>query len=259
MDVAYPVGVKRPSPDQLAWSLRALHQHFPVDRVFLAGKKPHWVNDIPVHLPTGQKSTKFWNIGENLLAVLDSDISEEFLWMNDDIFLLTDFDEDIPLFARDSRFDMFCAKLEKIAHRQPRPSAFRAYVRGIVSQKEILKAWGINVANQINVDTHTPLRVRKSELAEVVARVRREFPNHPHGMFRSLYGATRGPVPIRDPKIMKTKRAIPEDWLMVSTNDRTWAKGLVGEELRQRFTDPSPFEIPELVEAMIKKGEEEAA
>ena len=255
MDVAYPVGVKRETPDQLAWSIRSVVAHFPVDRVFLAGHLPGWASSEVVHLPTKQDSTKFVNIGRNLEATLASDISDRFLWMNDDFFFLQDFGEDIPLYSRDQRFDYFCAKLERnvggssraTRPRRPRSPNLRGYINGMISQKEMLRKMGINTSEPINTDAHIPIPIEKKRLIRVLSEVKATFPQHDIGHFRALYGnwppQMEGITPLRDPKIMTTKKGIPEDGRpFVSTNGRSW-NGPLGEALREMFSKPTRFEL----------------
>lgn len=246
MDVAYPVGAKRETPDQLAWSIRSIVRHFPVDRIFLAGHLPSWASDEVIHLPVTQNSTKFVNIGANLEAVLESDISSRFLWMNDDFFFLRDFGEDIPLYSREGRYDLFCSKLTRnigrtSSTRRPRSSNLRGYINGMVGQKDILKMWGVDVAQQVNTDAHIPIPIDKARMRKVVERLKADHPGHQIGHFRALYGAELGPTPLRDPKIMTAKKNVPQDRPFVSTSSRSW-QGLVGQDLREMFDEPTKYE-----------------
>jgi hypothetical protein len=203
-------------------------------------------------LPTKQDSTKFVNIGRNLQAVLDSDISDRFLWMNDDFFFLTDYGEDIPLYARTQRYDHFCAKLQRNigprAHRprQPRSPNLRGYINGMVDQMKFLHAAGVDVSAPINTDAHIPIPIDKARLKQVLVEVREKHPTHPVGHFRALYGnwppQMIGIETLNDPKLMGNKNGIPEDGRpFISTNSRSWA-GVIGGELRGMFDEPTRFE-----------------
>lgn len=250
MDVAYPVGRQRRNPDQLIWSIRSVCRHFPVDRIFIAGQAlpPGLDPDCErlVFLKTEQTQTKFWNIGENLEAVLNSDISHRFLWMNDDFFFLQSFGEDsLPIWVRNSPFDVFCHRLARSVQDRPRSDEYRAYVNGMIGQRAILARHGISTKELTNTDAHTPIMLEKTWASGLVSWLKRDYPKHPTGHFRALYGwggAVGEVTVLRDPKIMNVVK-LPEPGVpLVSTNDKSWVQGKVGEWLRERFDVPSPFE-----------------
>src|SRR5690606_15425571 len=88
MGVVVPIRRIRSNLDPLIWVLRSWETNYPNIRLVLAGHRPSWANPDAV-VETVQNRTKFHNIGINLVATLNSPkVGEEFVWTNDDIFLL---------------------------------------------------------------------------------------------------------------------------------------------------------------------------
>lgn len=95
-DLLIPVGGQSDWFDfyELMFALRSIEKYAPmVDRVFIIGKKPEWLNDNVVHLGfpdmNARAGLKDLNILEKILfACEESDISEDFIFSNDDIILL---------------------------------------------------------------------------------------------------------------------------------------------------------------------------
>lgn len=230
MDVAYPLAVKRPRPDPMIYSLRTLWHHVGVDRVFVAGGKPLMLDydfGEVYHLPVPEAYDKWKHIGQNLEAVLASDISEDFLWMNDDFFVTQDAPE-IPLYSFRTIRDR--VDYDKTAE----------WHRGMKSQYEILKAWGYPDDTPCT-DLHVPIVLNKTRLKDLLDRVKAEFPDHPIGHFRMLYGAGLEATPIQDHKI-KSQDLPDPSWTFISTNPNSW-KGPTGKLIRDRYWRKSPWEV----------------
>lgn len=87
MDVVYLVKASE-NNDELRWSLRSL-KNLPHDRVFFAGYKPGWATNV-IHIPVEQRpGRKHENSIRNQRAALEhSDVSDPFILMNDDHFIM---------------------------------------------------------------------------------------------------------------------------------------------------------------------------
>lgn len=239
MDIAYPIrGVRASGPDPLRWSLRTAYQHLPVDRVFIAGaRRPGWLkpHERIVFIETAQARTKHDNIGENLRAVLGSEISEEFVWLNDDFFLLSDFDE-IPLWARRQSLR---EKVEALRPDIGSPDN-QAYVKGMRAQLGILSEWGFD--DPICAELHVPIPLARTRAEEILDRVEREFPEHELGHFRALYGAGL-PAELRDDvKVKSHTQELSENADLVSTSPVSWNVGNVGKQIRGKYWRRAPWE-----------------
>lgn len=242
--VVYPVKAKRPTPDPLRWSLRSVAEHLPHSEVVICGHLPAWVDPAMVtHLPTDQGHRKFVNIGMNLHAALDAFRGETIYWFNDDFFVLAPVDV-VPLYSR-GPLGPWCQQLRKKKGAGSYHTDHDDWLRGIEGQRQILRQWGYGDDTPCT-DLHVPMPVVADELAETLDRVTSTNPDHPHGHFRMIYGAGRDVVEMDDPKPASVKKRIDE-WPhpYISTSVRTWSRGTIGSQLRDRFPHPSPYERKE--------------
>lgn len=88
MDIVYLVKESETN-EELVYSLRTL-VNIPHDKVFLVGGCPKEINkEKIIHIPTRQSHNKYQNTTNSLeIACRDERISEEFILMNDDFFIL---------------------------------------------------------------------------------------------------------------------------------------------------------------------------
>lgn len=89
---------------ELRYCLRSVEKHLKkYGDVFIIGHKPAWLQNV-IHIPATDDDKTYWkerNIFRKvLLACQDERVSENFLFMNDDHFLLRDFTAcDFPYYA----------------------------------------------------------------------------------------------------------------------------------------------------------------
>lgn len=236
-DIAIPVRPKART-ESLRYALRSIHRHVPHGRVYVVGGRPDYLSDQITHLPTTQDSDPFTNVGRALTALLDSDISEDFYWWQDDLFALEAVTEPIPLRARlqplDTYVDLITRNLATGAtyHRQ--------YVAGVKAQRDMLRAWGYDTAALPNGCCHYPTPVNKTHLKHTLERIAAHDPGHPLGHFKAVHSADLPVEQIRDCKVMGTRVPLPA-WQFVSTSAASW-KGATGKKLMARLVEPSPYE-----------------
>lgn len=86
MDVVYPY---KAAPDdfELRYSLRSL-ENVPHDRVIVAGDRPLILGKKAVHLPVTPVDDRYQSSTANIMAAIEAGISDEFIVMHDDIFVL---------------------------------------------------------------------------------------------------------------------------------------------------------------------------
>lgn len=112
MDVFYPLrsGASKHQDMELRYSLRSIEKHLKgFDRVFIATPKlPEWLTNVE-HLPMNDEYTDAdYNIMRKVYRA--ERISEDFLFMNDDHFLLQDFQVDkFPNYYH-STLELYCNK-----------------------------------------------------------------------------------------------------------------------------------------------------
>lgn len=102
MDVLYYIGGgSRLNNDELRFSLRSLEKHCKdVDRVWIVGNKPAFLKNVE-YLWVEDKYKWYTNAFMKTKAAIDAGISDEFLLMNDDFFMLDDFTaKDYPYYHR---------------------------------------------------------------------------------------------------------------------------------------------------------------
>lgn len=98
MDIAYILGTGSKHDNmELRFSLRSVEKCLTFDRLFVIGSDPGFLSDEVVFVPNEpvqKPNNKAWAIKEQLLKVCSTDISDDFISLNDDYFFLkpvTDF------------------------------------------------------------------------------------------------------------------------------------------------------------------------
>lgn len=216
-DVVYYV--KEGDNEELRYSLRSL-SNLPHDTVWIVGDKPDWVRNV-FFIPGNRFTERWWNAFDNVrLAANHPDIAEDIVMMNDDFFIMNRIDE-VPVYW----YRLF----DGGHNNSPRIASFR-YTKQLVGVKD-LKLY----------TTHTPLPVEKTKLAEVLDLVDPKAKWPPS--WRSLYGNywKIGGEKKEDIKFFN----IYDGWDgadFISTEDKAFAYGKIGKQIRSRFPNKSPYE-----------------
>ena len=231
MDIVYVVGPGERN-EELRYSLRSL-RNLPHDTVWIAGYIPKWVTGVG-RIPVEQNGgSKFTNANANIRAAcLHPEVSEEFVYFNDDFFVIRPI-EQVPVVQRGPLAPM----LRPNHRRKPKSLGYNG---GRRETFQLLQELGYRdpIAYE---PLHTPMRFEKAKLLEALdigAKV-------PALHYRTLYGNLNaiGGTPHRNVKL-SNRMALPEpDWAFVSTNEKSFERGKVGQMLRKRFPDPSPYEV----------------
>lgn len=243
--------------NELRFSLRSVHKHLAnVGQVFVVGDKPrfdHWVKDFPAfhaahldptraqvlhHVPYSDRhANKERNIYEKVLYACSMQmISSPFLFMNDDHFLLADFDADtFPDFHK--------ADLSSAASQLP---AYHLYRQTLERTRETLVDLGLPT---VNFDSHCPIRYDAARFARVMPQY--DW-SHPRAFaVKSLYANSLrlAGVPERDGKFgfVPTDQAMLREYI----KDRKYfsvGDHAVNQELATfllaLYPEPSPWEVP---------------
>jgi hypothetical protein len=159
--------------EELRYSLRSL-ANVPHGRVWIAGHRPAWVSADVGLVRVQQFRGKHSNAKANLEAALRCDeISESFLYMNDDFFVMQPM-ESVPALHRGS--------IAEVAAEQPGSSD---YVEAMHATRRILVDLGI--PEPLSYELHVPMLVTRSGMLEAL-----QWVNHPRIQERSLYGNLAG-------------------------------------------------------------------
>lgn len=231
MDVVYLV--KRGNQnEELRYSLRSL-ANIPHGNVFIAGYTPNWVTNV-ISIPTVQNRSKYENSTANMMAAcMDGRVSEDFILMNDDFFIMKPM-EHIPIIHR-GMLDDTIQKYKDLGGAPP-------YLEGMQKTRQLLRLLTHRVL--YSYEMHIPMVFNKHAFLHVV-----RLPQHHHMEIRALHkrtlygnymggqGVEREDVKVND----YVSRWSGKPFL--STNDATFAHAPIGEDIRARFPNKSPYEI----------------
>lgn len=235
MDLAVPVKAypNQSEPAWLRYALRSIWHHMDyIDRVFIVGFLPAFIDpDEVTYIPTIQDADKFTNTERNLRAVLESDISEDFIWTNDDIFALREVPDPLPMFSWRSIAERV-GNLTR-ANRQEHND----FVDGMRAQLELALKWGYP-EDTPNTDLHVPIPVNKTRLKHLLDRRDAEAPGLKQ--WRMLYGLGLDTIEIEDRKVRAQGLPDVSD-LFCSTSPASW-RNRAGDYLRNRYWRPSEWE-----------------
>lgn len=231
MDAVYLFGGSSDG-SELRYSLRSLVNLPQVDRVFVSSGigHPGWLSgDVVRIVPERHGPGRFASAWANLKAAAGDDrLSDEFLLMNDDFFVLRPVDA-VPVLHR-CDLDAW------------RPKMSRAHFR-MTATRAAMDAAG--AAGRYCWEGHYPMVIRRDLFARTVAAVDAQRQDRGAVWNRTVYGNLAHPfggTPAQDVKI-HDHRAVPAAGdTFTSTSDSAWATGRVGEWLRARFPEPCHHE-----------------
>lgn len=150
--------------EELRYSLRSLVNLEGVDRVWVVGQAPDWYTGPFVHVPP--MLNKYDTVRNNLWHLLDTDISEQFVLMNDDFFVTA---KTPPLSLVEG---LLSHRLQRFEKSQPGSR----YTEELQKTHKFLMK---QVGYPLSFELHTPMVMHKEGLRQVL-----RMP----GLWRSLYG-----------------------------------------------------------------------
>lgn len=100
MDLVIPLNVKDKSKT-LRYALRTAWEHLEFDELWIVGIQPNWLKEARELRVIDSSLRPHENIKKKFQAVIDCDeISDEFMWGADDIFLTKDYGKRVPYYHR---------------------------------------------------------------------------------------------------------------------------------------------------------------
>ena len=212
--------------EELRYSLRSVEENFAYRRVWFAGGKPKGL-EPDCWMPIKQDAPSKWENVRNMLVEIcrNDKISKDFWLFNDDFFILEPCDDSLPQFYNGT-----------LKRQIARCEGQGEYVSRL---KHLVKTLEDASLPTLNYSVHKPILVNRKKALEVLEK----FPNEP--MFRALYGNywKIGGVDEPDCKIRRCDRYIKPGKRFCSTQDDSFAVGIVGRLLRDKFDRPSRFEV----------------
>jgi hypothetical protein len=231
MDVVY---ICRPGEnEELRYSIRSVVKNLKHDNIWVVGSKPSWYTGNFIEV--GGNFNKVKSAKNNLKTICYSpDISNEFILMNDDFFVM----ERIEEFDKNYYQGTLLEKAEY--YDQISPNSI--YTRFLWETYEFLKKRGYS--NPLNFEQHVPIRMHKNGLLNSVKQ--KPF----YTLHRSIFGNIYNVYPLenmdRDVKVYVTEPEKSFDFRkntnrFLSSEDQSFPM-LLDETLSEHFPDASPYE-----------------
>lgn len=213
--------------NELRYSLRSVETNFPHRFVWFVGGQPQGFKPDRA-VPHKQEGANKWElIRSSMLRVAqERDLTEDFFLFNDDFFVMK---------PPTGKFVNFTDKslAWRIGELKQTYMILNHYGRTLEKAKEELKIIGKPTDNY---EVHLPMLFNKALVPTVLKCSSPQM--------RSIYGNINEVEHIQhdDVKVYDLD-TVPEDPDYLSTNDRTFTQGKVGEYIRQTFPNPSRFEV----------------
>lgn len=216
-------------PEELRYSLRSVEKNLPHRRVWFAGGQPRGFAPDGRIIYTQQGASKWDKIKNTMLwATKCEDLSEWFYLFNDDFFVMKPFEGEFINYI-DGTLE------ERIEELKPLNPWLTPYARTIYKANEELKTLG---KPTLNYEVHLPMLMHKPDVARLITTC-----SSPQ--MRSIYGNLSGEPYIqhKDVKVYDVDEVPDDNVDFLSTSEDIFAKGRVGVFIRERFPEPSRFEV----------------
>lgn len=219
MDVLYYIGSgSHHNNQELRYSLRTLEKHCKdLDNIWIVGNHPHFLNDNVKYLWIPDNGFWWQNAFRKTMAAIEAGISENFLLMNDDFFMLKDFSAaDYPYYHR--------GEIKEVAENK--------YQQVICNTRLVLQSLGKSCRHY---GVHCPMRINATKYKQLASFYKND--QNPVSA-RCLYGNLfcRGRR-VSDCKSSEFKTSVTGCW-----SAKDWISGDVFKELDKMFPHPSKWE-----------------
>jgi hypothetical protein len=217
--------------EELRYSIRSVINSFPEARVWVVGGKPKWY--VGNYIEVDQSSLKYINAINNLNSLCDSkEISDDFILMNDDFFILKQIDKIEYLHG-----GLLSNKIDRFKQL----SRGSAYIKKLVETEKTLEQCGIQ--DPLDYELHVPMVMNKEKLKAIIEA-------NQNCLWRSLYGnifkvAGKETVDVKIYHSNANKSIsykITNDSIYVSTDDITFNE-LWSTTLKRSFPHKSIYEV----------------
>jgi len=231
-DIVFPVRQGERN-EELRYALRSLRL-LPHGQVWLAGHKPRWVSDEVRHVAVKQTGSKYANSLRNLLTACQQiQLSEEFVYWNDDMFLLEPIDR-VPVLHRGTLADHVAAYYT---------SRHSRYVKGLAATDEVLRRL-LPGREPLSYELHTPMTMDKAGVLAAEGRCKASQANaalqikSAYGNLHEVGGEYAQDVKVFKPEPVWDRGPTP----FVSTIDGIWGRHPAVTFVQELHSEPSPYE-----------------
>lgn len=229
-DVVYPVKLTRNGNRELRLSLRSL-SNIPHRNVYVvAPERIEWLSDDVRFIECPDDHVSYENVNRKLLAACSvADLSENFVYMNDDIFIMQKMTE-IPYWALSSTLQ---TRLDEY-----KVAGMGIYEQDLMKTKRFLESDGYPT---IDFESHSPIVFDKYILKGVLLQ------NIRLGHRHTLYGNITAKIPTyldKDFKLYFTDGKIDENQPIISTIEKAFTRNCaVSRYLENKFANKSIYEV----------------
>lgn len=228
MDYVY---ICRPGKnEELRYSIRSVVKYASHNKIWVVGDKPDWYHGNFVEVP--DTSTKFENIKACTAVIPEiGGISDDFVLMNDDFFLLTHVGK-MPVYHGGPLADKLDKYIE-LGARQYAALLSRTY-KNLIRQ-------GIEVP--LDYDLHVPMPMNKEKLKESIDKA--YFPRSGYGNIHNMGGKLITDVKTYTDGSLLSERSYDftsPEVPFISTEDGSFEK-VYNNLLKDLFSEPSQYEI----------------
>ncbi len=243
MDILYTVR-EGDNNEELRYSLRSL-KNIPHNRVFIVGYKPSWVKNV-IHIPTEQDDLKYSVTTNNIMdACSFSDLSDDFILMNDDFFIMKPMDKINPYHRGeiDDVVELYKKRYDDVS----------LYVQGMIDTKEYMRELGIS--SSLSYELHIPMVMNRDKFVDMINRFEADLPDvavlHKRTLYGNMYnvgGEQRGDVKIYDHNesgwsFLRGDFEKLEDLDFISTDDSVFVpESKVYKFITSHFKEKSKYE-----------------
>lgn len=216
-------------PAELRYSLRSVCENFDFNKIWFFGGCPDgFCPDyyVPILQKGNTKGERVWYTYEFVFT--ENSLTPNFYLFNDDFFILKPYDQDMPLISRS-----LDAHIKFLEEKYGSSSAYCDLL------KRTRKALTKRNKTTLDYTTHTPLLINKDKGYDLLSGLNKTL------SFRLLYGNiyNLGGAVTKDVKILGLNKLPKPDATLVSTSDKSFKKGKVGEYIRKRFPNPCRYEL----------------
>ena len=214
--------------EELIYSLRSVEKNFPHRKVWFIGGQPEGLTP-DVRLEHKQVGEDKWSMIRSSMwqAIKNPELTDEFFLFNDDFFVMKPVKGGFINYVDKT----LANRIEELREVHP---WLNPYGRTVYKANEELKSLGIR--QPMNFEVHLPMLFNKELVAQTINKC-----SSPQ--MRSIYGNLSN-CKYRQHSDVKVYdlETIPSDPDYLSTNDKTFTNGAVGQYIRDTFPNKSRFE-----------------
>lgn len=227
-DVVYPVKLTRNGNRELRLSLRSLSNIPHRDVYIIAPQRIEWLSKAVRFIQYPDDHISYENVNRKLLRACAENISDNFIFMNDDIFIMKPM-KDIPYYAQSDSLNTRYDEYKK--------TGLGSYAKDLACAKQYLQSRGESI---IDFETHSPIVFNKELLVPILHQNIRI--GHRHALYSNL--THQEPTYTKDFKLYFTDGEIDENQPIISTIEEAFTRNCaVSRYLENKFANKSIYEV----------------